>query len=289
MKIGILGLGSIGQRHAKNLLKLGHEVIAYDPESSWHEYGVHRKPRDIVLHEAEALVIASPTVHHKQDLIDTGETGKPTFAEKPLHENIGSIHDRYHHVLMVGYNLRFHHVTLKVKEWLDQGRIGHPVWAQFWCAQKNEKPVYRRDGVILNWSHEIDLAMHLLGRARCDAASYNELETIADIILLHRLGKRSTVHLDYVTDPEQRGFSIIGTEGYISATLAPERGASWHSTTSQRFEVFTARDSYDENYVDEMKAFIDRIEGKETIGATCQEGQDVVEVCLDAKYGVFSV
>ena len=31
MKYGVLGLGSIGTRHAQNLVNYGHNVIAFDP------------------------------------------------------------------------------------------------------------------------------------------------------------------------------------------------------------------------------------------------------------------
>ena len=30
MKIAVIGCGSIGQRHIKNLIKLGHEVLAWN-------------------------------------------------------------------------------------------------------------------------------------------------------------------------------------------------------------------------------------------------------------------
>jgi phosphoglycerate dehydrogenase-like enzyme len=66
MKIGILGLGSIGSRHAKNLKAMGHEVLGYDPARGTHS-------RDAVL-EADAIIIASPTTKHCNDLLDCYQT-----------------------------------------------------------------------------------------------------------------------------------------------------------------------------------------------------------------------
>ena len=42
-------------------------------------------------------------------------------------------------------------------------------------------------------------------------------------------------------------------------------------------------DTWNDNYIEEMQAFIDRIDGKETIGCTGEEALKVLEICLEVR------
>ena len=184
--IGIIGLGSIGRRHATNLYKhLGQtEVIGYDPDLEKNVGWVVRD-FDFLLKTATAFVIASPTAIHHQHILQCAVTDKPTFVEKPITSD-GLTEP--HSVIMVGYNLRFHPCVIKAKEWLDAGDIGDPLWANFTLGQHSIKPPYLRDGVILNWSHEIDLAIHLLGYGGVSHSSIrvsDGKDELVDILFTH--------------------------------------------------------------------------------------------------------
>lgn len=276
MKIGILGLGSIGKRHFENFRKLGCEVRGYDP-------GVDGYDRHQVVGWADAIVIATPTNSHAHDIGDMPRE-LPLFVEKPY------VAKRWEHnsvytqsTLMVGYNLRFHSCVIQARKWLGEGMIGKPLWANFTCAQYNDKPAYLRDGVILNWSHEIDLALYLLGRAEVKASVIqDELEDMASITLQHCNSEcLTTIHLDYLTDPERRGFEIICENGSIEADLVARTATTKGPNVCD--VTFRGKDSYDQNYLDEARAFLDRIDGLDTIGCTAKEALEVVDICLTAK------
>lgn len=268
--IGVIGYGSIGKRHADNLQAMGHTVNVYDPEQGFTTY-----PKAV-----DAYVIASPTNLHLQHMqMAMFDYGKDVFVEKPIAHKL-DVDLKSDHILMVGYNLRFHSCVKAAKQWLAEGRVGDLLWADFICAQHNDKPIYLRDGVILNWSHEIDLALYLLGPAEVVGSSTRLTDghdDMTDILLAHAGGVRSSIHLDYLTDPEIRGFTIVGTKGTINANLVSRR--AWCGDNYAR----DVDDSWDANYVEEMKAFIDRIDGKETIGCTAQEGLDVLKICLEVR------
>lgn len=293
--IGVIGLGSIGMRHAKNLLAMGHEVRGYDPDKDrmtmLDDLGglCDGSPHNVLGKSfIEAVVVASPSDLHYGHMRSALEAGKHVFIEKPIATKIG---DRYARpaapVTMVGYNLRFHSCVKKAKEWLDAGLIGIPLWANFTCAQHNDK---YKDDLILNWSHEIDLALYLLGPAKvmacvANAIGHERVYDVADIVLTHE-GlpglHQTTIHLDYVTKPEQRGFTIAGSKGVILANLVDKQRTIILSTEDEK-EAICCHDTYDENYVEEMQAFLDRIDGKETIGCTGSEGLAVLELCLEAR------
>lgn len=267
MKVGVIGLGSIGSRHAANLTKLGHEVYGYDP---------NKQTQDLkfVCENSEALVIASPTDFHYHHVCAAVLRGIPVFIEKP----IGTFTYPVMVPCMVGYNLRFHPCVKKAKEWMP--RIGKPIWANFTVAQYNDRPEYRRDGVILNWSHEIDLALHLLGPATVGASATmldsSGQDTLSDMILLHTNGCRSQIHLDYLTRPERRHFTIVGEEGRITCNL-PERNIFINH--KDLMDWFPGKGTWDDDYVDEMKAFISLCNGHENEGCSYVEANAVVDIC----------
>lgn len=290
--IGIIGLGSMGMRHAKNIRKLGHHVWGHDPDMSKRlELGYDFTASKIEhMESADAFIIASPTSCHQRHMCECATARKPFFVEKPIADtpNAGLLYDYLTQMpCMVGYNLRFHSCVKKAKEWItDFGPswIGTPLWAHFTCAQRSSKPDYLRDGVILNWSHEIDLALYLLGPAEVAASSTlveSGNDILSDILLTHsNSGCRTMIHLDYMTEPERRGFTIVGTLGRIAVNLV-QRTARLRKGNDK--VAFHGTDSFDENYIEEMQAFIDRIDGKETLGCIGKEALKVLEICLEVR------
>lgn len=284
--IAVIGLGSIGMRHAKNLRDMGYHVWGVDPDVKKRlELGydfASTRIEDVM--SSDAFIIASPTYKHYEHIFIC--KGRPLFVEKPIAHTIsdGLLLSRDVAQCMVGYNLRFHSCVKKAKEWLDAGKIGKPLWANFTLGQFSEKAPYLRDGVILNWSHELDLALYLLGPAYVAASSTrltDGKDDMSDILLNHKSGCRTTVHLDYITDPEIRTFKIIGDNGSISVNLK-KRFAHLDGEALIR-DGFFGKDTWNNNYIEEMQAFLDRIDGKETIGCTGAEALDVLKICLEVR------
>jgi predicted dehydrogenase len=277
-KIGILGLGSIGSRHKANFEALGCEVVGYDPILTGYS-----SFNDVLA--CDAMVIASPTdMHFKHIMV----CEKNLLVEKPLVMTRKEWEEvPLHHIRLVGYNLRFHSCVKKVRQWLAKGTIGKPLWARFTCAQYNDREAYRRDGVVLNWSHEIDLALHLLGKAEVQGAALTDGESLADILLRHEHnGCHTVIHLDYLTQPERRGFVIIGTHGSIDADLV-NRQAFMKDNDGRLIHNHFGEDTFDSNYLTEAEAFLALIENKimpqHLIGCTAKQAHDVVDICLEVK------
>lgn len=290
MRVAVLGLGSIGTRHATNLIKLGHEVTAYDPlvREAPHRNLIMRGSRDEALDDPRValVVIASPSDCHLDDMRASLKRFKPTFVEKPIATEITAELSAMAEgpLLFVGYNLRFHAAVIQAEEWIAQGQIGTPLWGTFCVGQYTNKTTYLRDSVVLNWSHEIDLALHLLGPAKVITAAVRErrgIEDWADIILEHDNGARSIVHLDYVLEPEVRATMIVGDKGAIVIDLVRRMAALKPKGADQLVRRF--EDSWDHNYVSEMRAFIDRCKGKKTRGATGADGLAALRICCEAR------
>ncbi len=298
MKIGLLGLGSIGMRHARNLRMLGHEVIGYDSEDKkMKEFQGKLYARDDIIANSAAIIIATPTVNHYSDIQACIGAAKSFFIEKP----VARTREEYEllsrqpnvNYAMVGYMLRFHPCVKAAKQWIDNGNIGKPLWAQFTCGQFNDKMQYLRDGVVLNWSHEIDLALYLLGPAKVLTASVGVSyavpwgamkgnDNIADIILEHESGARSTIHLDYVTKNEIREGWIVGDEKNIGMDLLGRR-----NSMGKVIQEFGG--DWNADYIDEMADFIMAVEAHlerfpyPSPRATGEDGLRVLEICHEVR------
>ncbi len=276
MKIGIVGQGSIGQRHANNFRGLGHIVKTYDPavESDF------RLERNLYDSDVEAVVVATPSPFHEGPLRAAIERGKHVLIEKPISVGVGMLPqlldaaDDKGLVVMMGNNLRFNPVINQAEAWLMQGLPGKPIWANFICAQESTK---YRDSVVLNWgAHEVDVAVHLFGPALVQSASVTDDERVADFVLLHESGVRSSFHLDYITPLEIREAWIACEDHNIGIDLVGRKISlgKWAQGLGGTF---------DDDYVTEAKAFVERIGGKLGPGAKGRDGLAVLKVLLDVR------
>ena len=263
MKFGVLGCGSIGDRHFKNLKVLGHEVDFYDPISH------HATHRIDMINWADAVVVASPSTEHAKDLMSALDAGKHVFVEKPFGYDCPPLLEGFlkgaqmrhgnSKIVAAGFNLRFHECVIKAKNHID--RIGPIINAKFSVLQKSEKPEYLRDGVIRNWAcHEMDLACHLLGGMEvvdCHAEhnANGQDQTWCIVEMKHPdIPNPIRVNADYTTEPQQRFFWIEGAGGTIYVNLLDRTMRIEWSHGGSPYE-FKGIGSFDRDYQMEMLHF----------------------------------
>ena len=73
------------------------------------------------------------------------------------------------------------------------------------------------------------------------------------------------MHLDFVSRPEIRQFIIVGTEATVIADLL-NRQAWIRDTKGNIVDHIDDGGLYDADYVEEMRSFINRIQGQEALG-----------------------
>ena len=289
-KIAVLGLGSIGKRHLSNLMSMDIQCRGWDPEKP------SKLDRMETIMGADAVIIASPTRQHMNDMIDCG--GKHLLVEKPIAFDAPSpmLEGFYRgkrskgEFVCVGNNLRFHHVVRDVKKMIEGGLIGKIGWAEFWVLQKTEKPPYLMDGVSRNWgAHEIDLALYLLGPGIAtevkDCRTINGCDVDITFSMKHENDCHSELHMDYITEPEKRGFRLCGTTGTIEADLVAR---TIKVSTVAAVSINQCKDTFDQNYKDELKEFIDVIQGKPLKNSPIATGLDGAK-CMDIILSVRSM
>src|SRR5262245_28746377 len=133
MRVGVIGMGSIGVRHARNLMQLGHRVYAYDTAVTEAAQSNFNYIYDIVefFKSIEAVVIATPTDLHAIYLGHAVAAKKPAFVEKPLGaipqidclRNLISEAGRNEMIVQVGCNQRYNKGIIAAKQKLDRKSV----------------------------------------------------------------------------------------------------------------------------------------------------------------------
>ncbi len=203
MKVLIAGLGSVGQRHARNLRALcgaGVEILAYRVRGLPQVITDTMTLDDTVAVEAacgirsfasldqalaerpDAVMVCNPNSRHLQTAMAAAHAGCHLFIEKPLSHTVDGVEEliavveRQRLVATVGYQLRFHPALARARALLCQGAVGplRSVRAEFgeYLPMAHPYEDYRQSyaaradlggGVILCYSHEFDYLTWWLG------------------------------------------------------------------------------------------------------------------------------
>lgn len=203
MKVLIAGLGSIGQRHARNLrtvLADDVDLLAFRTRGLQHvitermtldatatveeRYGIRAfDDLDAALREQPAAVlVCNPTRFHLPTAMRAVRAGCHVLIEKPLSDSYEGVEElvacasRRRLVAMVGYQMRFHPALLRLRQLLAEQRIGRITgvraeWGEYLpdahpYEDYRESYAARADlggGVILCYIHELDYLTWLFG------------------------------------------------------------------------------------------------------------------------------
>jgi predicted dehydrogenase len=289
MRALIQGLGSIGRRHLRNLRTLVPECeIAVLRRASSVDPCPDVARRVSTVDEAldfepEVAILAGPAPTHVPLAVQLVEHGAHVFIEKPLSdrlEGVDALIDlcaKRERVLMVGYVLRFVPAVERLRAELASGRAGRVLHLRLEVGQylPDWRPGrdYRASvsarsslggGVLLELSHELDLARWLGGDARSVMARTARLgqleidvEDTAEVLLELVSGALASIHMDMLRRPARRTVEIVGERGVLSLDLLRDR-LVWHDVDGRRQLLFVNR-GRDRNsaYVRELDHFLD--------------------------------
>ena len=312
----VIGCGSIGSRHARNLAALGAgQIVVYDPDFERRD----ALAREIggqtaaTLEEAwagapEAVFVCAPSSMHVELAREALERGADVFVEKPLAHTLDGVDELIERaegserVFMVAYNLRFHPALEQARAWLDEGRIGRVVSARLHCGEhlpsRHPWEDYRvgygaradlGGGVLLDAIHELDYALWLFGPPRAvfcmgGRLSSLEIETddVAEVLLDYGTAPAVSVHLDYLQRPPGRWCELIGEDGTIRCDLRA-REAALFAAGAGEWETHRAAGSVDDDYVRELEHFLAARDGGPPPPVDAALGRLSLELALAAR------
>lgn len=323
MKFLFVGLGSIGQRHLRNLHALGHrDFLAYRTAKEIHaietEYGIRRVSsyEGGLAAKPDAVFITNPTSFHVSYALRALRKGCHVFVEKPLSSAIDGVSELavaakdQNRILYVGYHLRFHPVLQAIKTLLDGGVLGKLIAAHIevgeylpdWHPGEDYRQGYaaRKDlggGVILTLSHELDYALWLFGPAHsvyCLGGSRSDLlldvEDVAKMLIEFDSGCIADIHVDYLQRPPRRTFQLIAEKGKVEWDYFSDRAyIFWYDRAKETGELRLPA-GFEKNvmYRDEVSHFIRVIKGEEQPRVPMADAVDTLRAALAAKESLAS-
>jgi predicted dehydrogenase len=320
MRALVVGLGSIGRRHARNwaALGLGPLSVCRRPGSRQTEpLGVEAREfvdLDTALDEQpDVVLVTNPTSMHVETACRAVQAGAHVLVEKPIGHSLHSVADllsqaeRNRRQLMVAYNLRFHPGLLRARELVKQGAIGNVVSARAevgeylpdWHPWEDYRDGYsaRRDlggGAVLTFSHELDSLCWIFGApsrvtAMATHASLLEIDTedVAELILQFTRGPLASVHVDFARRPPRRSLEIVGENGTLRWEFDEGRVLHYTPATRQwRVEETDRRFERNDMYLAELRHFVSCVRGE--IDRPLIDGQQGAAVLAIALAGLRS-
>ena len=316
-RVLLVGCGSIGKRHLRNLKALGlDDLHAFDPRPDRAqeaadqtgakpctriEEGLARKP--------DLALICTPNSLHVAAALSAARAGCHLFIEKPLSHSLDGISELQEEVrrrgltALVGCNMRFHPGIAMTRRLLSAGVVGRIACARVmagsylpeWHPWEDYRQGYsaRADlggGVILDGIHEIDYLLDILGPAAevsCVAGRFSDIdiqtEDAAEITLRLRHGALANIHLDYLQRAYRRTAQFSGTEGTLEWDFdRPEVRVYRAASKSWDAHPLPAAD-VNAMYVAEMEHLLACLAGREKPAQDLAAALAALEVALAAK------
>ena len=302
MRILIIGLGSIGRRHLSVLEKIeGLELAALRSRKGTLKEagGINEFDQiiDALAFKPDGVVIANPTSLHIESSLPFLKAGCKLLIEKPIShssaeaQKIAPFKDQ----VRVAYCLRFLPISKIVQTELKEESIFKisfkrsfylPKWHPY--ADYRKEYTARKDlggGVIRTLSHEIDLAVHWLGKPEKTIGVVDKLspldvdvDDIAFLSMKMNNGARVNMELDF--------YSPININ---QAELYTERGKYFWDAQSLSFIGYDDKEPriiekfeqvYDQIYNDQIMDFLNFVRGGESMNCTFEESvwvSDIIE------------
>ena len=264
MNICVIGFGSIGQRHVRNLLTLGvaaTDIHVFDPNRE----AVRLAPSGVHQHQMDAgftgvgqnnfVLICSPAITHARYIRTCLAMRTPFFVEKPATLGVTELTpDQWDtdvpHV--VGYNWRWHMGYKRLATLARGARLLRLLCDTNMAAW----PGSSYADAVSECSHDLDLAVQWCGPVW--QVEVRENRGTVCIYLVHDSGQRSSVILDTkASTPARRGM-VDSVDEYFDGDLGR---------------------LLDNSYVNVLAHFLHVARGIEQSQSTLFEARNVVSLC----------
>lgn len=234
LKIGLIGLGRMGQNHLRVLSILKGVEISFISDadeklgarlgaSSGVKYVSDPAPH---LPGLDAVVICTPTITHADYIRLAANDVHNIFIEKPIAgtledaQQIAELVSRNGINLQVGFIERFNPAVQSLKSVLD--KTERVISIDFARTNKLSARITDVDVVTDLMIHDIDLALYLNGPARTVVAhgfSHGEMIDFASALITHENGRFSRIQASRITDKKVRLIEATCLDKFIDCDL----------------------------------------------------------------------
>jgi predicted dehydrogenase len=238
IKLGIIGLGHWGPNHLRVLKMLpGASVLGVaELDRSRHralaplnpEVKFHRDYRAVLDNEEiQAVVVATHSSTHYQISREALLAGKDVLCEKPMALTSEQCRDlirtanRKKRILMVAHIFMYNPGILKIKEYLNAGRVGDIYYVT--SVRTNLGPIRDDVNVVFDLAaHDVSIFNFILGSSpsKVVASGTSILkrgrEDFCFVTLHYPGGVLAHLHISWLTPRKQREILVVGSNRMIT-------------------------------------------------------------------------
>jgi predicted dehydrogenase len=312
-RIVVVGLGSIGRRHARLLAQRRElqvewcesvpDAVVFARRELGEPAALHDSYETMLATRPAMVVIATPHSLHAAQAIAALEAGIHVLCEKPMSDSLegaramAAAAARSTAIFAVGFQLHFHPALRRVKELIDQGALGslhhlHCLVGTY-VTLRNSQSRYqsRMEGALfMDYAHQPDIFYWLTGQrpAGVYAAGgqggdlpLQAKPNFAAMICDYATPLISTIHLNYLQEPDRHDYDIIGDRGWVALDMFKgELRWGRHDDRTVIIETFAV--DRDPLYIREHEAFLDAIAGRRQAESTAADALISMEVIAAA-------
>jgi predicted dehydrogenase len=308
----VLGSGSVGRRHMRNLSALGARISAMDPRTDRlfeaaaevPLLGAYRTVEEALeTTAANAVAVCSPPSYHVQQAIASLERGLPVLLEKPVSPRLddavrlAETVNRTGTSLVMGYTYRWWPALISMRDRLREGAVGKPLHVRCvmsahladWHPWENYQDFFMASaelggGALLDESHFIDLMLWFFGMPSDVTASVERISALqietddnVDALLRYENGPRVSIHLDLFGRPHEKFIVVTGDRGTLQWSFDPNRLRLSHAADGGwQDEPF--ENERNDMFVEVGREFLEVIARAAEPSCTIQDGVDVLRV-----------
>ena len=305
MKVLIIGLGSIAQKHIDAINKIDQSASIYALRSNTNSksfiniidlYNLTDVPNDI-----DFILISNPTSLHSKTILKVIDFNKPLFIEKPIfdsiinNEEIVRLIEKKNIKTYVGCNLRFHSALNFIKTYLNSGNskinevnVYCGSYLPDWRPQQDYTKSYSANqklggGVHLDLIHELDYTIWIFGKP----INYNSIK--------RKVSNLSIDTFDYATyNLSYPDFNVSITLNYYRTTPKLHIEIVLENETlicdlltstilnSENKIIFTDNEfDFSKTYLNQMNYFIDNLKNEYIYMNNINESFEILKIALN--------
>lgn len=242
IRTAVIGVGNMGKNHARvydeistlcavtdingNIGKAVAQQFSVKQYSDFHEMLDQEKP--------DAVSVVVPTPYHKEVVLECLKRSIPTLVEKPIASNLAEAREmlnlsvKKNTYLLVGHIERFNPAVIRLKNIIDQKRVGKVV-SLLAIRVGISPPRIPHANVLLDLSiHDVDICNYLLGEypkklniAKQKLFKHTEVDSVS-INLTYQTANASII-TNWITPIKMRRLYVTGTEGFIELDYISQR------------------------------------------------------------------
>jgi predicted dehydrogenase len=295
MKVLIIGLGSIGRKHAAALKKIDTSVEIFALRSSEHFEEVkgiqsitskNQIPKNI-----DFIIISNPTSEHFETIKQFSKLRKPLFIEKPLFHQLKKINFPIPTINYVACNLRFHPCidwlkkNLQLLGKINEVNIYCGSYLPDWRPNVDFRNIYSAHhqmggGVHLDLIHELDYCYYFFGKPKSKNVLLKKNSSLKINAIdyanyqLDYTDFATNITLNYFRKDVKRQIELVCQNDTFTIDLVKNKITKFNQTI-EHFEVEPL-----DTYIEQMKYFIHCVKTKTKPFNSIKEATEVLNICL---------